>query len=223
MFKKILFIVALTAIALQASYISLEDIEAKYEDTHGEIGILTDTDGKNDDATFFLFLEMAGFADNNSFGIYEFTKNNDGSIVIGDMLEVFSGGANPITATTLEFDLTAGTVENKSTGIKANIDETFGFYIDNDQNAGSFPYFSHTKLNSDGFDHFKTFNTSDNSLPMLLGADVVLAIEDLQGGGDEDFNDMIIGMSDIEVPEPGIISLIGLSVICFAGYRRCRK
>lgn len=191
-----------------------------YMDSQAEAAVLTDVGGTEDDSTFFLFLESAGYAAQNTFGIYGFTVSDDFSIIIGDTLEVFKGSDSSVTSATLAFDLSSGLAT--CNGSSAYIGNIFGFYLTTPEGNG-YTYYSHNTLNGDGYDHFMIFDTSDNLSPGLLGADIIVAMEDLYRGGDQDFNDMVIGISDVvpaPVSEPITIILIGSGLLGMSIFRR---
>ena len=165
-----------------------------------------------DDSTAYLFLGESPYKDDNSFGIYDFTVAGD-VVSLGETLEVFSTQNSAPASATVVFDLSAGTASFG--GDTANIDTTFGFYLANPYGV---TYYSHVSLNIDSFDHMMIFDTSDDSAAMLLGSDVVVAIEDGPFGYDQDFNDMVVGVTNVipSTPEPATMLLFGSGLIGLA-------
>lgn len=61
------------------------------------------------------------------------------------------------------------------------------FLVSNGANGGTNTYYTDTSLNQDGIDHFVVLATPDS--PYLL-----IGVEDLYGGGDEDYNDVVFAL-----------------------------
>jgi hypothetical protein len=191
-----------------------------YSDSGSQAVTLTDVDGNQDDAIVYLMYEYAGFANENSFGIYGYTYDGGGATILNNKLELFSGTESPLSSMTLAFDVANGNVKKATDSSWINIGGiSFGFYITTPQGH---TYYSHTSLNNeDNFDHMLIFNTSDNTMGSILGSDVIIGIEDLFGGGDKDYNDMVVGVTDVTpVPEPTQMLLFGSALIGLAGIGR---
>lgn len=124
-----------------------------YHDTGKEAAWMT----PSGESTALLLFEGGGFRDNTSFGIYSFQYSpNAGHAVLGNMLELFGGAADPIGSATLRVDQQAGTVTNLGSGQSVHMrfgnDQDgnlgqFGFYVTNTENNGGFTWYSHTTLN----------------------------------------------------------------------------
>ncbi|MBO6504455.1 MAG: DUF4114 domain-containing protein [Kordiimonadaceae bacterium] len=103
------------------------------------------------------------------------------------------------------------------------------FLVSNGAGGGSNTYYTDTDLNSDGIDHFVMLATPDN--PYLL-----IGTEDLHGGGDEDYNDVVVALEvgvattrvlmakAVPLPAP-VAALLGpvLFGVLLAAKRRRRK
>lgn len=200
-----------------------------YYDTGSEYALLNHTTD-SPSARAFLEFEFAGFADGNSFGIYDFTVDNDGTVNITATLEVFAGAASPNNDETaiLEWndDLTTVTTWiNNDTSFSAEIDSSFGFYMTTPQNK---TWYSHTASNNESDpnapDHMLMFDTSEYNGGEFHGCNFVIACEDLAGNGG-DYNDMIVAIDDVSpapVPEPATMALFGMGLMGLGFMRRRR-
>ena len=90
------------------------------------------------------------------------------------------------------------------------------FLISNGAGGGSATFTDETARNSDAFQHIVSFTSGNYT---------VLSFEDAVGGGDKDFNDVVIALEispTAVAPEPG--TLAGLGIFCgVIGMGRCRR
>jgi hypothetical protein len=156
-----------------------------------------------------LVIEVAGYAPNNTFGIYNAANP-------GQKLQIFGGSA------------TGG-----ATAVTVSPFATFGFYLSN-QPAG-FTWYSDTALNGRGFDAMVAYQGKGQTLN--LGANpwspsgsvlwdsntYLLGWEDVRGG-DLDYNDLVVAVSNIRpaaVPDgASTLALMGLATMVVVLFRR---
>ncbi len=179
--------------------------------------------GQSQEVTATLLLEKTKWRYSHEFGIYGFRATEDG-IEVTDMLAIFHGSDTRFVSRSIHFDLASGQVWLDGSMDKKNIGPVFGFYLKTQKNNSQI-FYTHTVLNSDKKDHSQIFETGGNT-PIIrqLYPDVVIAFEDWKGGGDGDFNDMVVGMKGVTtVPEPVTILLLGIGLVGLAGLARKKR
>lgn len=166
--------------------------------------------GQSSDTSTLLFYEGAALAKSNVFGIYAYGDTSK-------KIEIFSGEASANSSTKVIWvgnDVYVNNINGKP--MFANFGKTFGYYLSNPKGT----FYSDDSLNSDKIAHILAYKSKTDANEWWLG------MEDLVGGGDRDYEDMVTKISGISsttisaVSEPATIFFLGLGLIGLAAIKR---
>lgn len=204
-----------------------------------------------DEGVATLIIELAGFKNENIFGIYDYRSDNNTLSYI----PLFPGRAGELDKAVVSINQDGGVVVTymnyvewfgkwswvfvdekryDSAGFTGN---SFGFYLDSSAHQAGGIAYSDTTLNKDGKDHMVAYQGQDQYLDLgcwgpkfWSSSEYLLAFEDLFSGSvDWDYEDMVVLVSSImpipptPAPEPATITLIGAGCAGLGWRLRRRK
>ncbi|HKQ30261.1 MAG TPA: DUF4114 domain-containing protein, partial [Burkholderiales bacterium] len=185
-------------------------------------------------ASATLLVEVAGFADRNTLGLYDRADPSRRIQIFGGSNASFDTRTITVTNTGGAFRFDIARPNGQILTSTVFVSENFGYYFTTPQNA-SMTYFSDTALNPDGVDHLYAYQGNDSKfrsnqyVPFALRGKTfdpgmyLLAWEDLLHGGDFDYQDMaVLTREVVPVPLPAALGLFGSGLALFGFLRRRR-
>jgi len=171
-----------------------------------------------------IIMELAGFKNDTTFGIYDAATTQ--------YVEIFDGAASAGDYSKTISMLLDGSIliNNMDTGLDFAANQ-FTFYLDSSVNSGGGLFYSDTSLNSDGVDHMVAFEGVDDLIqigPYMAGIwgsnEYILAWEDLDNGGDKDYADFVIMVESVNpIPAPATLALMGFGLLGLVSASKRRK
>ncbi|HKZ73862.1 MAG TPA: DUF4114 domain-containing protein [Steroidobacteraceae bacterium] len=165
-----------------------------------------------------LLFELAGWANENAFGVYDVTNTSNRLTIFNGPNSANSRGllANEGNEFCAQLWGGAQTCSLFGSGL-------FGFFLDTPNGV----FYSERERNGDGVDHMVAYEGGDGhgyiaGRPWVEN-EFILGWEDWFGGGDRDYDDFGVLVGPIvAVSEPATLALFGIALLALVALRRRR-
>ena len=178
-----------------------------------------------EEAAATVVIELAGFANTNTFGIYDASNSSS-------RVQMFAGSAGEASQAILRIEADGSVWVNwVDTGIDF-AGNRFGYYLDSSARNSGGLFFSDTALNADAQDHMVAYQGKGTDTikigwrpEQLWDVDTyALAWEDFNGGGDGDYQDFVVMVNSVmPVPVPAAVWLFASGLLGMIAISRRRK